>query len=147
MAGVVVEHVECTAHRTQRFAQFLHAFPKELDPAVGAVLQPVEDLAVEYENALHRRVRLEGRIQGGMIGKAQIAAEPDEGRVSCKFSQIRAILPVVNVKRGPIYLIRDKSRTINESLPAILIDGARLMMRDLESVPRSWATPNEVPPT
>jgi hypothetical protein len=57
--------------------QGVDALDDELDAPVGA-RQLVEDRAVVDEGAPHLARRPEGVVEGGVIGDAQVAAEPDE---------------------------------------------------------------------
>jgi len=56
-----------------------HAFPDELDAAVGGRRQRVEYLAVEHERRIHRRPRCQRPGERVLVEVAEVAAEPDQG--------------------------------------------------------------------
>jgi hypothetical protein len=57
--------------------QFDDRLPDELDTAVGATFQRIEDLGIEDEDTIDAGMRPDGLIESGMIVITQIAAEPN----------------------------------------------------------------------
>ena len=84
LARMAVTHDEATAVTLQRGREIRHGLADELDPAVVAARQRVQDLAVEHEYAKDRAAPGEGVIQRGVIEVAQVAPEPHERAIAAR---------------------------------------------------------------
>ena len=76
LARAAVEHHEAAAAPCELLLQLAHAVPDELDAAVVAAGEAIEDFAVENERAMDAPALRQRRVQRGVIETAQIAPEP-----------------------------------------------------------------------
>ena len=64
------------AEFAQLRVELAHRRADEFDPPVGA-RQGIQYLAVEYKDAVHLPAGFQRQAQGGVIGHAQIATQPE----------------------------------------------------------------------
>ena len=78
LAGTCVTKHQRSAEFSNCATQFANTFPDELDAPIAFVRQQIEDFRVEHEHAIHAPRRFQGVMKTGVVGDAQVAAEPEE---------------------------------------------------------------------
>jgi len=76
-----VANDQAAAHFFQRHAQFTNTLPYELDATVLLVGQGIENFTVEHKYTMHTSGGFERVMETRIVGRAQIAAEPEKSGI------------------------------------------------------------------